>query len=215
MSKLISKEDIMKYIDDGTVLMIGGFLCCGSPNILIDEVLKSGKKNLTIISNDTAFADKAHGKLIVSKQVKKVIATHIGTNKETGNQMNSGELEVVLVPQGTLAERIRAAGSGLGGILTPTGLGTVVAEGKKIINVSGVDYLLEEPLFADVALIYADVADKYGNLSYHGSTRNFNTVMAAAAKVTIVQAEKVVESLDPDHVIVPSIFVNYIVEGGC
>lgn len=215
MSKLISKEDIMKYIDDGTVLMIGGFLCCGSPNILIDEVLKSGKKNLTIISNDTAFTDKAHGKLIVSKQVKKVIATHIGTNKETGNQMNSGELEVVLVPQGTLAERIRAAGSGLGGILTPTGLGTVVAEGKKIINVSGVDYLLEEPLFADVALIYADVADKYGNLSYHGSTRNFNTVMAAAAKVTIVQAEKVVESLDPDHVIVPSIFVNYIVEGGC
>ena len=215
MSKLINKEDIIKYINDNTVLMIGGFLCCGAPNILIDEVLKSGKKNLTIISNDTAFIDRSHGKLIVNKQVKKVIATHIGTNKETGNQMNSGELEVELVPQGTLAERIRAAGSGLGGILTPTGLGTIVAEGKKVINVKGVDYLLEEPLFADVALIYADVADKYGNLSYHGSTRNFNTVMAQAAKVTIVQAQKVVESLDPNHVIVPSIFVNYIVEGGC
>lgn len=215
MNKIITKEEALTHIKDGDSLMIGGFMACGSPLCILDAISNSGKKNFTIISNDTAFKDKAHGKLIVNRQVKNVIATHIGLNKETGNQMNEGTLNVELVPQGTLAERIRAFNAGLGGILTPTGLGTIVAENKKIINVKGKDYLLEEALSADISLIYADIADKYGNLAFHGTTRNFNTIMAGASKITIVEAKKIVDMLDPDSIEVPSIFVDYIVKGEC
>lgn len=215
MSKIISKEEAVNLIKDGDVLMIGGFLSCGSAKKIIDELINKNVKNLTIIGNDTAFPDKSYGKLIVNRQVKKVIATHIGTNPETGKQMNAKEIEVTLVPQGTLAECIRAAGSGLGGVLTPTGIGTVVQEGKQIINVDGKDYLLEKPIFGDIALIYADYTDKYGNLAYRGTTRNFNTLMASACKITIVEAKEIVEdALNPNDIVVPSIFVDYIVDGG-
>ena len=215
MNKRISIDQAMDLIKDGDTVMIGGFLAVGTPEKLIDAMVERGFKNLTLICNDTGFPDRGVGKMVVAKQFKKIVASHVGTNRETGRQMNEGETEVVLVPQGTLAEQIRAGGFGLGGVLTPTGLGTAVEEGKQIIEVQGKKYLLEEPLRADVALIYANKADEKGNLSFHGATRNFNLVMAAAADTTIVQAEKVVpvSAINPNDVVCPAVFVNYIVEG--
>ena len=177
-------------------------------------MIELGVKDLTIVCNDTSFADKGVGKWIVSKQVKKVIASHIGTNPESGKQFNAGETEFELVPQGTLAERIRAAGAGLGGVLTPTGVGTTVQEGKQVLTVDGKEYILEKPIKADVAIIGATIADKKGNLWYEGSTRNFNPVMATAADVVIVEADKIVEvgEIKPEDVATPHIFVDYIVE---
>lgn len=214
MEKRITLEEAIAKIKDGDVIMFGGFLGVGSPEKFIDALVAKGTKDLTLICNDSGFVDKGVGKLVVTKQFKKIIASHVGTNKETGRQMMEGETEVDLVPQGTLAERIRAAGYGLGGILTPTGHGTKVEEGKTVITLNGKDYLLEEPLHADFALLYADKADVYGNLYYHGSTRNFNPVMAPAGDITIVEAAEVVDVLDPDLVHVPGVFVNYIVDGG-
>lgn len=215
MNKLISIEEAVNMIQDGMTIMIGGFLGCRNPYVLVDALVAKGVKDITLIANDTSFPEIGIGKLIVNKQVKKLIASHIGTNKETGNQMNSGELEVELVPQGTLAERIRAAGAGLGGILTPTGLGTVVAEGKDIITVDGREYLLEKPLKADIALIVGAKVDKKGNVRYKKATRNFNPLMATAADIVIVEADEIVEvgEIDPDDVMTPGIFVNYIVGG--
>ena len=202
-------------IHDGMSIMVGGFLGCKNPFKIIDAIVEKGIKDITLIANDTAFPEVGIGKLIVNKQVKKLIASHIGTNKETGNQMNSGEIQVELVPQGTLAERIRAAGAGLGGILTPTGLGTIVAEGKTIVEVDGKEYLLEKPLKADIALIVGAKVDKKGNVRYAKATRNFNPLMAAAADIVIVEADKIVEAgeIDPDDVMTPGIFVDYIVGG--
>lgn len=216
MNKIIGIEEAVAKVKDGDVVMIGGFLGVGSPEKLIDALVAKGTKDLTLICNDSGFVDKGVGKLVVTKQFKKVIASHIGTNKETGRQMMEGETEVVLVPQGTLVEQIRAAGYGLGGFLTHTGVGTKVAEGKQLITLNGKEYLLEEPLHANVALIFANTADKAGNLNYHGSTRNFNPIMASAADITIVEALKIVEvgEMDPDSVHVPGVFVNYIVDGG-
>nr|WP_279388488.1 3-oxoacid CoA-transferase subunit A [Anaerospora hongkongensis] len=173
------------------------------------------QKQLTVIANDTAFPDKGIGKLVVDGRLKKVIVSHIGTNPETGRQMNTGKIEVELVPQGTLAERVRAGGAGLGGILTPTGIGTMVAEGKEVITVDGKEFLLEKPLRADVALIKAYQADTAGNLLFRRSARNFNPLMAMAAKVVIVEAENIVEAgqIDPDQVMTPGIFVDWIVQG--
>lgn len=215
MNKLISIDEAVGMIHDGMTIMVGGFLGCKNPHRMIDAIVKKGVKDITLIANDSAFPEIGIGKLIVNKQVKKLIASHIGTNKETGNQMNAGELEVELVPQGTLAERIRAAGAGLGGILTPTGLGTVVAEGKEIIKVDGKEYLLEKPLRADVALIVGAKVDKKGNIRYAKSTRNFNPLMATAADLVIVEADEIVEvgEIDPDDVMTPGIFVDYIVGG--
>mgnify|MGYP000949854957 CR=1 FL=1 len=215
MNKLISVEEAVNMIQDGMTIMVGGFLGCRNPYVLVDAMVAKGVKDITLIANDTSFPEIGIGKLIVNKQVKKLIASHIGTNKETGNQMNSGELEVELVPQGTLAERIRAAGAGLGGILTPTGLGTVVAEGKDIITVDGKEYLLEKPLKADIALIVGAKVDKKGNVRYKKATRNFNPLMATAADIVIVEADEIVEvgEIDPDDVMTPGIFVNYIVGG--
>ncbi|KGG79840.1 acetate CoA-transferase subunit alpha [Caloranaerobacter azorensis] len=214
-NKLISVEQAVDYIKDGMTVMIGGFLGVGSPNKIIDALVKKGVKDLTLIANDTAFPEVAIGKLIVNKQIKKVIASHIGTNKETGRQMTEGETEVELVPQGTLAERIRAAGAGLGGILTPTGIGTVVEEGKRKIEIDGKEYLLELPLKADIALIKGAKVDKNGNVYYRNSARNFNPIMAMAADLVIVEAEEIVEigEIDPNEVITPGIFVDYIVRG--
>ena len=214
-AKQITVHEAMNYIKDGDCIMVGGFLNCGAPETLIEGVVVFGKKNLTLIANDTAFPDAGVGKLVVSRQFKKVIVSHIGTNPETGRQMNAGELDVDLVPQGTLAERIRSAGFGLGGILTPTGVGTPVEAGKQKLTIDGKDYLLELPIKADVALVKAYKADKAGNLVFRKAARNFNPLMATAAKVVIVEAQNIVEigEIDPDEVMTPGIFVNYLVQG--
>ena len=177
MNKVISVKEAVDMIHDGMTIMVGGFLGCKNPFKIIDAIVEKGIKDITLIANDTAFPEVGIGKLIVNKQVKKLIASHIGTNKETGNQMNSGEIEVELVPQGTLAERIRAAGAGLGGILTPTGLGTIVAEGKNIIGVDGKEYILEKHLKADIDVIVGAVVDKKVCKDIHKATRNFNPLM--------------------------------------
>lgn len=215
MNKLISIDDAVNMIQDGMTIMFGGFLGVMNPFRMVDAIVEKGVKDITLIANDTAFPEVGIGKLIVNKQVKKLIASHIGTNKETGNQMNSGELEVELIPQGTLAERIRAAGAGLGGILTPTGLGTIVADGKTIIEADGKEYLLEKPLRADVALIVGAKVDKKGNIKYSKAARNFNPIMATAADLVIVEADEIVEvgEIDPDDVMTPGIFVDYVVGG--
>ncbi len=216
MNKLINIEQAIDLIKDGDTIFVGGFLGVGSPHRLIDALVKRGTKNLILICNDTGTPEVGVGKLVVNKQFRKIIASHIGTNKETGRQMMEGETEVELVPQGTLIEQIRSAGYGLGGVLTPTGLGTEYAKGKQIINVDGKDYLLEKPLFADVAIIAATKADKFGNLFYHGATRNFNNITSSAAKITIAEVEELVEigDIDPDIVHTPGIFVEYLVNGG-
>jgi acetate CoA/acetoacetate CoA-transferase alpha subunit len=216
VNKLITVEEAADMIHDGMSIMFGGFLGVRNPFKLVDAIIDKGVKDITLIANDTSFPEVGIGKLIVNKQVKKVIASHIGTNKETGNQMNAGEMEVELVPQGTLAERIRAAGAGLGGVLTPTGLGTVVAEGKDVVEVDGKQFLLEKPLKADVALIVGAKVDTKGNIRYKKSTRNFNPIMATAANLVIVEADEIVEAgeLDPDDIMTPGIFVDYIVLGG-
>ncbi|HWQ58359.1 MAG TPA: CoA transferase subunit A [Clostridia bacterium] len=214
-NKVISLEEAMEHIHDGQTLMVGGFMTCGTPEILMDGIVKKGARDLTVIGNDAGVPAKGIGKLIQAKLVKKLIASHIGLNPQSGEQMNAGELEVTLVPQGSLAEMIRAGGAGLGGVLTPTGLGTEVEEGKQKIAVGGVEYLVELPLKADVALIRGSVVDKAGNVFYDGTTRNFNPMMATAAAVVICAAEKIVEvgELDPNYVTTPGIFVDYIVGG--
>lgn len=216
MNKVVSIEDAISLVKDGMTIMVGGFLGCGTPHRLIDALVEKGVKDLTLICNDSGFVDIGVGKLVVNKQIKKLVASHVGTNKETGNQMNSGEMEVILVPQGTLAEQVRAGGAGLGGFLTPTGVGTVVEEGKQKMEIDGKTYLLEMPLRADVALIAGETVDQYGNVVYYGATRNFNQLMAPAADITIVEAENVVEvgQLDPNDVVTPGIFITHIVDGG-
>lgn len=215
MVKIVPAAEAAAMVKEGMTVMVGGFLACGTPQKLVDQVLEQGTKNLTLVCNDTAFPDQGVGKLVVNKQFAKVIVSHIGTNPETGWQMNTGELEVDLVPQGTLAERIRSAGFGLGGILTPTGVGTPVEEGKQKLTVNGKDYLLELPIQADVALIKAYKADKSGNLVFRKAARNFNPLMATAAQIVIVEAQQIVETgeIDPDEVMTPGIFVNYLVQG--
>ncbi len=213
MNKIISIKEAVAKLQDGMTIMIGGFLSVGTANNMIDHIVSSHVKNLTIICNDTAFADKGLGKLIANRQVVKVITSHIGTNPATIEQMNNGEIEVEFSPQGTLAERVRSGGAGLGGVLTPTGLGTMVAEGKEIITVDGKEFLLEKPLRADVALIGASISDTLGNLTYRGTTQNFNPLMATAADLVIVEAKQMVEAgtLKPEEVKTPSIFVDFIV----
>ena len=164
-----------------------------------------------MISNDTTYPDADKGKLIVNKQVKKLITSHIGTNPETGKQMHTGELDVELVPMGTLIERIRAKGTGLGGILTPTGVGTVIEENKQTMVVDGKKFIFEKPIGADFALIYGSKVDKFGNVSYYGTTRNLNTIMATAADTVIVEAEEFVDCIDPNEVVIPGLFIDYIV----
>lgn len=214
MNKIKTIDEAASYIKDGMTVAVGGFMGTGTPEKLVDAVVAKGIKNLTLICNDTAFTDKGVGKWVVSRAVSKVIVSHVGTNPETGRQMNAGELEVELVPQGTLAERVRAAGAGLGGILTHTGVGTVVEEGKQKITVDGKEYLLELPLKADIALLRGSIVDKKGNVYYSKATRNFNPLIATAADVVIVEAEKIVEvgELDATDVMTPSIFVDIITQ---
>ena len=211
-NKTVTAEQAVSGIKDGAVIMFGGFLGCGTPEVLIDALLEKGVKDITVICNDTATPPTGVGRLVAAKRVRKVIASHIGTNPETGAQMNSGETEVELIPQGTLAERIRCAGYGLGGVLTPTGLGTEAEKGKEVIVSDGKSYLLEKPLKADFAILGASLADKSGNLFFKGTTKNFQPLMATAADTVIVYAEKLVETgeIDPDTVDTPGIFVDYI-----
>ncbi|WP_313339973.1 CoA transferase subunit A [Sedimentibacter sp.] len=216
MNKIISINEAVEKVQDGMTIMVGGFLANGSPEYLIDALVVRNIKNLTLICNDTGFPDKGVGKMVVSKQFKKIIASHVGTNPETANQMNSGTTEVCLTPQGTLAEKIRCGGNGLGGFYTPTGIGTEAEEGKEKKVIDGKEYIFETPLRANVALLKASVVDKKGNMVFNKTTKNFNPIMATAADLVIVEADKIVEvgEIDPEHVMCSGIFVDYIVGGG-
>jgi len=215
MQKIKTVQEAIANVTDGMSLMIGGFLGVGTPEVLIDALVAKGVKDLEIICNDTAFVDKGIGKLVVNKQVRKVVTSHIGTNPETGRQMNEGEMEVVLSPQGTIAEQVRAAGAGLGGVLTPTGIGTVVEEGKQKIVVDGKEFLVEKPIKANVALIRGCKADTKGNIFYDKAARNFNPLMAMAADLVIAEVDEIVDlgELDPNLVHTPNIFVDILVKG--
>jgi len=213
MKKLIPLADAVAMIPDGASLLIGGFMAVGSPHRLIDELVRQRKRNLTVIGNDTARPGQGIGKLVVENLVRKVITSHIGLNPETQRQMITGEIEVELVPQGTLAERVRAGGVGLGGVLTPTGVGTTVEDGKRTVEIDGKTFLLELPIKADFALIGAKQADYYGNLTYALTARNFNPLMAMAATTVIAEAEDIVPlgCIPPDAVVTPSILVDHVV----
>lgn len=215
MDKVRTIADACTHVRDGDTVMIGGFLAVGTPELIIDALVAKNVTGLTIIANDSGWPDRGIGKLVVGKQVKKLVASHVGTNPETGRQMNTGEMEVVLTPQGTLAEQVRAGGAGLGGVLTPTGIGTVVERGKQRINLGGRDYLIELPLRAQVALVKAYKADKSGNLVFRRSARNFNPLIALAADFVIAEAEIIVETgeIDPDEVMTPGILVDMVVQG--
>jgi len=214
--KAINCTRAVKMIPDGASLMIGGFMGVGSPHRIIEELVRQGRKNLTVICNDTGKPGWGIGKMIEAKLIRKLIASHIGLNPETGRQMIAGETEVILVPQGTLAERIRAGGFGLGGVLTPTGFGTVVAEGKQTIEVEGKKFLVEAPLRADFALLAAHRSDYRGNLEYSLTARNFNMVMAMAADKVIAEPEHIVPvgMISPDAVATPFPVVDYLIERG-
>lgn len=211
--KQSSLSSFRAQLHDGMSIMIGGFMGVGTPCGLISEILDAGVGDLTIIANDTALPETGLGPLIVQKRVKQVIASHIGLNPETGRQMMAGEVKVELVPQGTLIERIRAGGAGLGGVLTPTGLGTVVEDGKQRLTVNGSDYLLELPLRADLAILGAWKADRAGNLQYRLTTRNFNPVMALAANTVFAEVEHMVDigGIDPDLVMTPAALVDGVI----
>lgn len=215
LPKILSQKEVMDKVTDGSSVMIGGFMTCGTPVNLVQELAGRGVQNLTVICNDTGLQGDGIGMLISSNAVKHLIVSHIGTNPETGQKMIKGEIQVELVPQGTLAERIRCAGAGLGGVLTPTGVGTVVAEGKQELEVDGKTYLLEKPLHADFALIKAWKADRKGNLIYRKSARNFNPVMAMAADCVIAEVEEIVDvgDMDPNEVVTPGIFVDFLAKG--
>lgn len=212
-SKVITIDDAMKHFYDGMTLMIGGFGGVGNPPTLIDAILHKGIKDITMIANDTAFPDIGLGRLITHRRVKRVIASHIGSNPNAGKQMTNGELQVEFSPQGTLAERVRAGGVGLGGILVDVGLDTIAEEGKRKIVVDGREYLLELPLTAEVSIVHAKKADPFGNLVYDTSGRNFNPLAAMAGDVTIAEVDELVElgELDPEEIITPGVFVDGIV----
>ena len=206
-------ESAVEHIPNGASLMIGGFMGVGTPERLVDELVRQGKKELTVIANDTALPGVGIGKLVSANALRKVVASHIGLNPETQKKMLAGDLLVELVPQGTLIERIRGGGYGLGGVLTPTGVGTVVEEGKRKIDVDGREFLLESPLRADFALLHAFLSDYLGNLTYVLTARKFNPVMAMAADTVIVDAEHMVPvgMISPDHVMTPAPLVDYLI----
>jgi acetate CoA/acetoacetate CoA-transferase alpha subunit len=214
MRQAISPDEAAAMVPDGASVMIGGFLGVGSPRRVIDALVARGARGLTVIGNDTGRPDLGIGKLVAAGCVARAIVSHIGTNPVTQQKMIAGEMQVDLVPQGTLAERIRAGGAGLGGVLTPTGIGTTVAEGKQVITVDGRDYLLELPLRADIALLHCYEADYYANLTYRLTAQNFNPVMAMAADLVIAEPDEIVPIgvIPPDHVRTPGILVTHLVE---
>jgi acetate CoA/acetoacetate CoA-transferase alpha subunit len=214
--KKISKKEAAELFKDGMTIMIGGFMTNGTAENVVDAIVESGAQNLTVICNDGGYPGVGTGKLIASRQCKKLITSHVGLNKTVGEQYSANELELVLTPQGTLAEQVRSGGAGLGGFLTPTGLGTVVSDGKPVIESDGKLYILEKPLKADIAIVKGYQVDEVGNVRYKGSTRNFNPLMATAATVVIVEADQIVPAgeIGPEFVETPSIYVNYILDGG-
>ena len=215
MNKVTTMEQAVERIQDGATLMMGGFGLCGIPEKALLALVERGVKDLTIIANNAGVADAGIGLLIRAGQVKKMIATYIGENSILEKKFVDGEIEVELVPQGTFAERIRAGGAGIAGFYTPTGVGTVVADGKEIRVFDGKEYLLERPLRADVAFIKAWKADVHGNLMYRKTARNFNPMMATAADLTIAEVEEVVPlgALDAESIVTPGIFVNMVIKG--
>lgn len=214
MKPILSADEAVKDIKDGASLMVAGFMGCGNAFTLIDALIRKGTKDLDLITSDTSFPEVGVGRLICQCRAATLTASHIGTNPVSGAKMNSGELKVTLVPQGTFAERIRAKGAGLGGVLTPTGRGTAVEEGKQKLTLGGKEYLLELPLGADVAFIKAEVADTYGNAFLPGATKNMAVVMAMAADHVILEADRIVQpgELDPERVTIPGIFVSALVK---
>jgi len=216
MNKVVANADeAIRDLQDGAVIMSGGFGLCGNPENLIEAIHRKGVKNLTIISNNCGTTDKGLGILLQTRQVRKMVSSYVGENKEFERQFLAGELEVELNPQGTLAERIRAGGAGLGGFFTPTGAGTQIAQGKESRVIDGREMIFEKPLKADYAIVRAWKGDKWGNLVFRKTARNFSPMMCAAARITIAEVEHLVEvgELDPDHVHVPSVYVNRIFQG--
>lgn len=226
MAVFITLDEAVKLVPDGATIMFGGFMGCGSAHKIIDALSKSGKGEFTVICNDAAMpggplGEEYYGiaKLIHNKQIKKLIATHVGLNKEVAAQSSSGELELILIPQGSMAEMIRAHGAGLGGIITPTGFGTIVEEGSHVhgkIEIDGIQYLVERPLRADISIICGYLIDKAGNIWYKGTTRNFNVPMATASDIVIAEADNIVEigEIEPENVVTCGMLVDYIVDGG-
>ncbi len=218
--QIISAEEAAALVKDGDTVMLSGFMACGSPPDILNALHDQGTKGLTLVCNDTAIYNAKNdymngvAPLVLKKQFSKMIVSHIGTNPETQRQMNAGEAEVELVPQGTLAEQIRAGGAGLGGILTPTGVGTEVEEGKQVIEIDGAKFLLEKARKGDIALIKARTADKAGNLTYAKSSRNFGPLMATACTTVVVEVDEIVEigDLDPECIVTPGFFVDYLVQ---
>jgi 3-oxoacid CoA-transferase subunit A len=216
MNKVLRDADeAVAMIPDGAAIMMGGFGLCGIPEHLIAALHRRGTKHLTIISNNAGVDEFGIGILLKARQVRKMVSTYVGENKEFERQAINREIEVELVPQGTFAERIRAAGAGIGGFFTPTGFGTMIAEGKETRLINGKHYVLEMPLHADFAFVKGYRGDRFGNLAYRKTARNFNPVMATAAKITIAEVEHLVEpgQLDPDAVVTPGIFVKHILQG--
>jgi 3-oxoacid CoA-transferase subunit A len=216
MNKVLQiADEAAALVPDGASIMMGGFGVCGLPENLIAALHARGTRNLTIISNNAGVDGFGAGILLNAHRVRKMISTYVGENKEFERQYLSGEIEVELVPQGTFSERMRAGGAGIGGFFTPTGVGTLVAEGKEVRVIDGKPYVLEAPLHADFAFVRAWKGDRDGNLVYRRTARNFNPVMATAARVTIAEVEHLVEpgEIDPDHVVTPGIFVQYILKG--
>lgn len=216
MAKRINYDDFKAQLRDDMTIMVGGFMATGSPEQLIDAILDSGVKDLTLIGNDTATATTGLGRLVAAGRVKHVICSHIGLNSVMVEKVNEGSITVDLVPQGTLAERIRAKGAGIGGFLTPTGVGTIVADGKDHYTYRDVEYIMEHPLEADLAIIRADRCDELGNCQFTGTTRNFNPIMAMAAEFVVCESEEIVAlgKIETDVVMLPHIFIDYILEGG-
>ncbi|MGL5434263.1 MAG: CoA transferase subunit A [Lachnospiraceae bacterium] len=226
MAKIINIQEAVDLIPEGASIMFGGFMGCGNAHKIIDALSKSGKGGFTMICNDASMPGEPLGeeyygvaKLIHNKQVKKLIATHVGLNPEVAEQYNAGELEMTLIPQGSMAEMIRAGGAGLGGVLTPTGVGTIVQDGEHVhstIEIDGTTYLVEKPLRADVAIISGHKIDQNGNIWYKGTTRNFNMCMATAADLVIAEADHLVAcgEIEPENVVTSGVFVDYIIDGG-
>jgi len=214
MKPVLTPEQAIEAIKDGSSVMAGGFMGCGNAFTLIDALVNKGSKDLTLITSDTAFPDVGVGRLICQGRVKNLFTTHIGTNPVSGRKMNSGEMNVTLIPQGTFSERIRARGAGLGGVLTPTGIGTEIEKGKRKLTIEGREFLLEPPLGAEFALIKAEVCDKFGNCFLPMATKNASVVMAMAADYVIVEADRIVEpgELDPDRITIPGVFISAIVK---
>ncbi len=212
MKKLIEKSAIKEHLFDNMSISFGGFMANGTSEIIVDQIIASGVKNLTIVCNDGGYEDRGVGRLVASGQVKKLIASHIGLNPMVGQLMNEGKLEVELVPQGTLAERVRAGGNGIGGFYTPVGIGTSVEDGKEKKVIDGKEYLLEMPIKTDLSVVRAYKVDNKGNAIYRKTSRNFNPLVAMNSEVVIASTENIVDKIDGDEVVTPHIFIDYIVE---